>query len=125
MGSEMCIRDSLRPEKLKGFERRASTIRGAFKLGEIVDEIPKVDLAVIGSVAVDLDGNRLGKGGGYGDREIKMVLSKNPNAVIATTVHPVQVLESVPSTKRDQKVDLVVTPNRAMITVCGRTKLKR
>ncbi|MBC7130266.1 5-formyltetrahydrofolate cyclo-ligase, partial [Candidatus Bathyarchaeota archaeon] len=58
------------PHEVRGKERFASTIRGAFKHGKATDKIPKPDLIVEGSVAVDLQGHRLGKGHGYGDFEI-------------------------------------------------------
>ena len=62
----------MNPKLVKGKERSASTIRGSFKYGTKLKNIPKVDFAVQGCVAVDRGGNRLGKGGGYGDREILM-----------------------------------------------------
>ncbi len=55
------------PAKLKGKERFASTIKGAFKFGLEVQEFPKPDIVVEGSVAVDMHGHRLGKGHGYSD----------------------------------------------------------
>ncbi|MCE4627664.1 MAG: 5-formyltetrahydrofolate cyclo-ligase, partial [Desulfurococcales archaeon] len=61
--------------------RRASTIRGAFSLGRLLpglDDIerlmPRIDLIVEGSVAVDRECNRLGKGEGYGDLEYALLL---------------------------------------------------
>lgn len=100
----------LKPESLKGVEDKASTIKGAFKHGELREDIPKVDLVVQGSVAVDLHGNRLGKGGGYGDREIRMVKEKCGRGIkVVTSVHSMQVVPSVPSEKGDEKVDLIIT----------------
>lgn len=100
----------LKPELLKGMEDKASTIKGAFKYGELREEIPKVDLAVQGSVAVDLQGNRLGKGGGYGDREIRLIRERSGSDVkVVTTVHSMQVVPSVPREEGDQKIDIVIT----------------
>ena len=48
-------------------EKRALTIEGAFKYGKTVKCFLKVELVIEGSVAVDSSGNRLGKGGGYGN----------------------------------------------------------
>ncbi len=95
----------------------ASTISGAFKLGEIVEpeDLPRIDLIVIGSVAVDMHGNRIGKGGGYAEleyailRELGKVSESTP---IFTTVHDVQVLPSVPRDPYDLSVDLIITPRR-------------
>jgi len=100
----------LKPELLKGMEDKASTIKGAFKYGQLSKEIPKVDLAVQGSVAVDLYGNRLGKGGGYGDREIRLIRERGGRCVkVVTTVHSMQVVPSVPREEGDQTIDIVVT----------------
>lgn len=104
------------PTKVKGKERYASSIKGAFELGEKVspDEIRKVDFVVEGSVAVDPAGNRLGKGGAFGDIEIAMCRRINPDVRVATTVHDVQIVDSVPGEAWDQKVDIIVTPTRAI-----------
>jgi len=66
-----------------------------------------------GSVAVDRFGNRLGKGGGYGDMEIKHLLyekSISHDTPIVTTVHELQIIESVPIEVHDQKINMIVTP---------------
>ncbi len=54
------------------------------------------DLAIIGSVAVDLKGNRIGKGGGY--------------------VHDLQVFEDISylMEPHDEKVNFIVTPTRVI-----------
>ncbi|MCS7106099.1 MAG: 5-formyltetrahydrofolate cyclo-ligase, partial [Candidatus Aenigmarchaeota archaeon] len=64
----------IEPKKVKGKEEFASRIKGAFKYGEKIEKIPRPDLIVTGCVAVDRNGNRLGKGGGYGDREINFFI---------------------------------------------------
>jgi len=56
------------PEKARGREEHASTIKGAFRLGMQIPEPTRPDLIITGCVAVDKKGYRLGKGGGYGDR---------------------------------------------------------
>jgi len=64
-------------------------------------------------VAVDRFGNRLGKGGGYGDMEIKHLLyekSISHDTPIVTTVHELQIIESVPIEVHDQKINMIVTP---------------
>lgn len=61
---------------------------------------------------MDKKGNRLGKGYGYGDREIKFFLEKFGKIPVLTTVHDVQVVDSVPVEKEDAKVDIIVTPSK-------------
>jgi len=100
----------LRPNAVKGREGEAATIKGAFKYGEREPVVPKVDLVVEGSVAVDLKGNRLGKGGGYGDVEIRMVKERwGPSIKVVTTVHSTQVVGRVPAAGKDERVDYIVT----------------
>ncbi|MGB9714329.1 MAG: 5-formyltetrahydrofolate cyclo-ligase [Candidatus Bathyarchaeales archaeon] len=106
----------LNPADVKGKESFASTIKGAFKLGRTIsaEETPKPNLIVEGSVAVDLHGHRLGKGHGYGDVEIgilKRMFGENP---IVTTVHDMQVVESVPFEEKDEKISIIVTPTRVI-----------
>lgn len=97
----------------------ASSIKGFFKFGKIVKliEIPSVDLVVTGSVAVDRNGGRVGKGGGYGDleygilREINAVTEDVP---VITTVHDLQVVDRVPMEKHDVTIDYIFTPTRVL-----------
>jgi 5-formyltetrahydrofolate cyclo-ligase len=77
-------------------------------------EIPKPDLIVEGSVAVDARGCRLGKGYGYGDVEIKTLKNMFGPVPILTTVHDLQVVENVPFEEKDEKVSLIVTPTRIL-----------
>jgi len=100
------------PETTAGKERFASTIKGAFKFGKETTAFQKPDLIVTGSVAVDGNGNRLGKGRGYGDREIRMVKGKFGKVPVATVIHDVQLVEYAPSTLQDEKVDIIVTPTK-------------
>ena len=58
----------LDPKKLsKAAMKEAATIKGALKHGRVValDELPEIDFVLCGSVAVNLSGARVGKGGGY------------------------------------------------------------
>jgi len=94
---------------------RASTIRGAFRYGRMVDpeDVPRVDLIVVGSVAVSRDGVRIGKGGGYGELEYAILreLGKvDENTPIMTNVHDIQVYEKLPSEPHDLTVDYIATP---------------
>ena len=104
----------LNPANVKGKERFASTIKGAFKFGVEAKDFPKPDLIVEGSVAVDLHGHRLGKGHGYGDVEIATLKRKFGEIPIATTVHDIQVVEAVPFEEKDEKVSIIVTPTRTI-----------
>ena len=66
----------LDPSRLtKAKIREAATIKGALRHGEVidVDQVPKLDLILCGSVAVNLKGARIGKGGGFSDLEYAML----------------------------------------------------
>jgi 5-formyltetrahydrofolate cyclo-ligase len=102
------------PDDVKGLTVSASTIKGAFKHGTIVgsQEIPRPDLVIEGAVAVDTQGNRLGKGGGYGDAEVKTLKTRFGPVPVAVTVHDLQVVKTVPFEDKDEKIQMVVTPTR-------------
>jgi len=103
------------PRLRNGFckvEKYYSSLRDIIKSSKIVGyDIPKIDFALIGSVAVDLRGNRIGKGGGFGDREIKILRDKNPNIIISTNVHDLQVFEDLSylMEEHDQRVNIIIT----------------
>jgi 5-formyltetrahydrofolate cyclo-ligase len=105
------------PETVRGREGYASTIKGAFKFGKAVSlrSLSEIDLVITGCVAVDLRGFRLGKGGGYGDKEISLLRRLSPRAPIATTVHELQLVEQVPVEVWDRQVDIIATPKRVII----------
>jgi 5-formyltetrahydrofolate cyclo-ligase len=102
------------PAKVKGKEHFASTIKGAFKLGVEVQEFPKPYIVVEGSVAVDTQRHRLGKGHGYGDAEIQALSKMFGKVLVATTVHDVQVVKEVPFEERDEKTSIIVTSTRVI-----------
>ena len=115
----------LDPRKLSGPAlREAATIKGAMRHGRVIDleEVPALDFVLTGSVAVNLEGARIGKGGGYSDLEYALLSEAGKvdrHTVIATTVHPIQILrEELFVTAHDIPVDLIATP-RAVIEVEG------
>lgn len=106
----------LDPKRLGKNLARAATIRGADRFGEPVgvDEVKPIDLIVCGSVAVNGQGARVGKGGGYSGlefgllREAGAVGARTP---IVTTVHPLQVVpQPIEMLPHDIPVDWIVTP---------------
>lgn len=101
---------------------KAASIRGASQYGRPVglEEMPRVDLVVCGSVVVNRRGERLGKGGGYSDlefalgREAGLLSEATP---ILTTVHPLQLVEEeLPWRPHDIPVDYIVTPEEVIRT---------
>lgn len=110
----------LDPSELPTSPRRAASIRGADSAGRAVHagRVRRVDLVVCGTVAVNRKGVRIGKGGGYSDLEFGLLAERgliDDGTAIATTVHPLQVLdEELPETDHDFRVDLVITPDEAI-----------
>lgn len=99
---------------------KASSIKGAFELGRRVelDEMQKIDLVVCGSVAVNREGYRIGKGEGYS--ELEYALAKEAGKItdrttIVTSVHPVQIVEdTICAEPFDFTVDYVITPEQIL-----------
>jgi len=102
--------------------KEAATIKGALRHGRVValDELPEIDFVLCGSVAVNLSGARVGKGGGYHDLEYGILSASgkiDEHTTVATTVHPIQILrQHLMVTDHDLPVDLIATP-RAVIDV--------
>jgi 5-formyltetrahydrofolate cyclo-ligase len=98
----------------------AATIRGAPRFGKPASprELPHVDLIVAGSVAVNRQGVRVGKGGGFSDLEYaigRQVGAIDGKTTVATTVHPIQLVNGdLPVTAHDFFLDLIVTPEETI-----------
>jgi 5-formyltetrahydrofolate cyclo-ligase len=86
-----------------------------------VEEMQAVDFIVCGSVAVNRAGVRVGKGAGYSDIEVALLTEAGligPGTTIATTVHPLQVVDGeLPEAEHDFSVDVIVTPDK--VIRCG------
>lgn len=113
----------LDPAVLEGDPRRFADRRMAAQAARPVGvgEMPAIDVIVCGSVAVNSDGVRIGKGAGYADIEIALLAQAGllkPDTLIVTTVHELQVLdETLPRRRHDFTVDYILTPDR--VITCG------
>jgi 5-formyltetrahydrofolate cyclo-ligase len=80
-----------------------------------------IDLVVLGTVAVNEQGARLGKGAGYSDIELGLLTEAGlvtRQTTICTTVHEPQLAEEeLPGQRHDFRVDVIVTPER--VIWCG------
>lgn len=112
---EIVIDDQTKP-------RKAVSIKGSKHFGQprAIDDLPQIDLVVAGSVAVNPDGRRLGKGGGFSDIEFALAVEADKitdKTTIVTTVHSLQVTEAdIPFEEHDVPVDCIVTPERVIET---------
>ncbi|XP_027148838.1 5-formyltetrahydrofolate cyclo-ligase-like protein COG0212 [Coffea eugenioides] len=105
--------------------KEACTSVGVAKYGRAIglDEKIKVDLIVIGSVAVDpKTGARLGKGEGFAELEYGMLRymgAIDDSTPIVTSVHDEQLVDDIPVEKlliHDVPVDIICTPTKIICT---------
>lgn len=66
------------------------------------------DVVVVPALAVARDGTRLGRGGGYYDRALRLV---RPDAVLVAVVFDGELLDELPGGEHDVAVHAVVTPS--------------
>ena len=90
----------------------ATKIRGFVKYGKPLSM--QIDLFVQGSVAVDRNGNRLGKGKGYGDREYMILKQKGllqDSVKTVTIVHRLQIVDDISKLmgKWDVRINYILT----------------
>ncbi|MCO5559336.1 hypothetical protein L7F22_020315 [Adiantum nelumboides] len=103
----------------------ACTAAGVAKYGKPLglDAKLKVDLIVIGSVAVDpKTGARLGKGEGFAELEYAMLRQMgaiDDSTLVVTSVHDKQLVDDIPTEKlkiHDVPVDVICTPTHIIQT---------
>ena len=109
----------LEGNKLDGKEREASTKEGAFDHCSKFFDFGKgssFDIAE-GSVGADRCGNRIGKGKGYGDREIEDLFNKNlinEETPLVTTIHPFQLIDHIPMESHDRRLNMIVSTDEVI-----------
>ncbi|XP_022162747.1 uncharacterized protein LOC111028416 isoform X2 [Myzus persicae] len=102
--------------------RSASTQKGLRKWGNKLITLDQnndvhIDMIILGSVAVDKKGRRIGIGNGFCDLEFVILSSLNmvtDNTVVVTIVHDVQVFDTLPTDifkPYDVPVDIIITSN--------------
>ncbi|MEU0672063.1 5-formyltetrahydrofolate cyclo-ligase [Streptomyces sp. NPDC006172] len=107
----------LDPENLTLPPEEAAEKKGAAQVARRVgvDEVEPIDMVVCGSVAVNRSGARIGKGAGFSDLEVALLIEAGlvtEKTVIVAPVHELQVIEDdIPETEHDFSVDYIVTPS--------------
>ncbi len=98
----------------------AALARGArWSEGVPVKRLPAVDLVVTGCAAVTLAGKRCDKGHGYGDIEYAILRELGHSPVtVATTVHPLQIVDDFPADPHELPVSLIATPEQIFDVPC-------
>ncbi len=85
------------------------------------EEMQKIDVVVVGCVAVTRDGGRTGKGAGFADIELGLLRHFGlvpPTTPIVTTVHSLQIVPSDAITMRahDSALNWIATPDELIET---------
>ncbi|EXU63766.1 5-formyltetrahydrofolate cyclo-ligase [Streptomyces sp. PRh5] len=117
----------LDPENLTLPPEEAAEKKGAAQVARRVgvEEVEPIDIVVCGSVAVNRSGARIGKGAGYSDLEVALLIEAGlvtEKTIIVAPVHGLQVIEDdIPETEHDFSVDYIVTPD-AVIPCSGRRR---
>lgn len=112
----------LDPHRLRPPYRRFASIKGASGAGKPVgvDQVEHVDLIVCGTVGINRQGVRIGKGGGFSDLEFALLVEAgliDERTVVTTTVHPLQIVAGkLPEINHDFRVEIIVTPNEVIRT---------
>ncbi|MDL4843255.1 5-formyltetrahydrofolate cyclo-ligase [Aquibacillus rhizosphaerae] len=103
-----------------GEERRAASLSHIKSYGKEIalDEIPNIDLFFAGSVALNRDGRRIGKGEGYADREYAIIRELgNPDIPVIGTIHSAQLTDKdIPIDPFDLTVDWIATEKELIKT---------
>jgi len=97
--------------------REAASLSGCKRWARevLVDELPRLDAIVCGSVAVTRNGHRCGKGEGYSDLEYAILRELgHPPVPVATIVHPVQIVDAIPAKPNDLPLAWIATPDEAI-----------
>jgi 5-formyltetrahydrofolate cyclo-ligase len=103
----------------------AATIGGSAAAGVQVapSEVENIDLVVSGSVAVNTEGARVGKGEGYSDLEFAILRAfdrVDEATTTVSTVHEIQLRdEPIETSAHDVPMDVLVTPDRRIRTAAG------
>ncbi|MEU3458573.1 5-formyltetrahydrofolate cyclo-ligase [Streptomyces sp. NPDC006733] len=110
----------LDPETLELPVEQAAEKKGAAQVARRVgvENMRPIDVVICGSVAVNRSGARIGKGAGYSDLEVALLIEAGlvtDETVIVAPVHQLQVVdEEIPETEHDFSVDLIVTPDEVI-----------
>ncbi len=76
--------------------------------------ITSADVVIVPALAVDRNGNRLGRGGGFYDRALAQV---GPLIPVIALLYDDELLDTVPAGPLDRAVRMVARPNAGVTTV--------
>ena len=96
------------------YEGNAKMHRGKYNIPEPTTAPHKgtIDMIIVPGVGFDKQGNRLGRGGGYYDKFIARISRKTQLVGVG---YDFQLAESIPASRRDKKMNFVVTPTKGVL----------
>lgn len=112
-GIRILLPVSLETGELEWVNFEGETEVGIFGFAEAAGarvSLDEVDLVIAPALAVDLAGNRLGKGKGFYDRALSGL-----SIPVVAVVYDDELLEAVPTEPHDQPVAAVVTPSQLVV----------
>lgn len=71
---------------------------------------PSISVIFVPGLAFDKQGHRLGRGGGFYDRVLAVLMKKVPYPLVVGLAMDVQIVEKVPTEPNDFSVDFLCTP---------------
>jgi len=88
----------------------------SFGIMEPLKDIPAsdplcLDIIIVPSVAVDKDGNRIGRGGGFYDK----FLASNPGIKTICPVYDFQIVKEIEASPHDQKINIVASEKKTFV----------
>lgn len=110
----------LDPATLDLLPEQAAEKKGAAQVARRVgvEDMQPIDIVICGSVAVNRSGARIGKGAGYSDLEVALLIEAGlvtNQTIIVAPVHQLQMVdEEIPETEHDFSVDLIVTADEVI-----------
>ena len=73
-----------------------------------------IDLVLVPGICFDIRGRRLGYGKGFYDRFLRELRGINPKAKAVGLAYSFQVVEELPESPNDERVDIIVTEERVI-----------
>jgi 5-formyltetrahydrofolate cyclo-ligase len=110
------------PLTMRAWSFGAPLVPGVWGIREPQADAPEVfpDIAIVPLLAFDRRGYRLGYGGGFYDRTLARLRAMKP-VTAAGIAFAMQQIDEVPTTPRDERLDLVLTEDGTIDFRTGRT----
>lgn len=102
-------------QDLRWVEFDSATKIGELKFAEAAGkqgDLKRAEVVFLPALAVDLAGNRLGKGKGFYDRTLAQLTTAKGKAKLVAVVFDEELLLQLPAESHDQKVDAAVTASK-------------